>query len=219
MNARSQIFEIAVEGRQAEEAILSMFHAVLFHRTYGKFTYQKESSYSVGTVGYEDVDCDYIDHTYVRTASPLLDGLLRQEIAAFSDDLKRSAGLKSGQISLEFFQRRRTRWPFPPENIPWEVWTVRVEIVTLGNEQERQQWREKLGEVLSEKTLYVAEVMNRQEFVPKMPNYTDLELVFDTSYADVQPYLFKVCYSTASPGGQSVGLTTVRKLLKDTLAL
>jgi len=94
-----------------------------------------------------------------------------------------------------------------------------VEIVTLSNEQERQQWREKLGEVLSEKALYVAEVMNRQEFVPKMPNYTDLELVFDTSYADVQPYLFKVCYSTASPGGQSVGLTTVRKLLKDTLQI
>ena len=20
------------------------------------------------------------------------------------------------------------RWPFPPENIPWEVWTVRVEV-------------------------------------------------------------------------------------------
>ena len=35
---------------------------------------------------------------------------------------------RAGQISLEFFQRRRTRWPFPPENIPWEVWTVRVEV-------------------------------------------------------------------------------------------
>ena len=35
-------------------------------RTTGKFTYQLESSYSVGTVGYEDVDCDTIDHTYIR---------------------------------------------------------------------------------------------------------------------------------------------------------
>ena len=39
---------------------------ICFLRTTGKFTYQLESSYSVGTVGYEDVDCDTIDHTYVR---------------------------------------------------------------------------------------------------------------------------------------------------------
>ena len=34
--------------------------------------------------------------------------------------------------------------------------------------------------------------MNKPEFVPKMPNQSDLELVFDTSLQDVQPYLFKV---------------------------
>jgi len=72
--------------------------------------------------------------------------------------------------------------------------------------------------VLSEKTLYVAEVMNRADFVPKMPNYTELENVFDTSFGDVQPYLFKVDKSS-NIGGQNVGLTTVRKLLRDTLAL
>ena len=75
----------------------------------------------MGTVGYEDVDCDTIDHTFIRTASTGLDTLLRREVAAFSEELKKSSGVKSGQISLEFFQRKRTRWPFPPENIPWEV--------------------------------------------------------------------------------------------------
>ena len=39
-----------------------------------------------------------------------------------------------------------------------EVWTVRLEVASLTNEQERLQWKEKLGEVLSEKTLYVSEV-------------------------------------------------------------
>lgn len=219
MNARSHVFELAVEGWQAEEAILAIFHPVLFHRTTGKFTYQRESSYSVGTVGYEDVDCDCIDHTYVRTSSPGLDSLLRREVAAFSGQLKQSTGLRSGQISLEFFQRKRTRWPFPPENIPWEVWTVRLEVVSLANEHERLQWREKLGEVLSEKTLYVSEVMNKYEFVPKMPNSSDLELVFDTSFHDVQPHLFKVCYSTANVGSPGVGINMVRRLLRDTLAI
>ena len=75
----------------------------------------------MGTVGYEDVDCDTIDHTFIRTASTGLDTLLRREVASFSEELKKSSGVKSGQISLEFFQRKRTRWPFPPENIPWEV--------------------------------------------------------------------------------------------------
>ena len=34
-----------------------------------------------------------------------------------------------------------------------------VQVVNLANEHERLQWREKLGEVLSEKTLYVSEVI------------------------------------------------------------
>ena len=34
--------------------------------------------------------------------------------------------------------------------------------------------------------------MNKHEFLPKMPNKSDLELVFDPSFHDVQPYLFKV---------------------------
>ena len=92
-------------------------------RTTGKFTYQLESSYSVGTVGYEDVDCDSIDHTYIRTSSSSLDSFLRSGVTNFAEELKRTTGPghKAGQISLEFFQRKRTRWPFPPENIPWEV--------------------------------------------------------------------------------------------------
>jgi hypothetical protein len=55
-----------VEGRQVDEAVASIFHTVLFHRSLGKFSYKQEGSYSMGTVGYEDVDCDFIDFTYVR---------------------------------------------------------------------------------------------------------------------------------------------------------
>jgi autophagy-related protein 101 len=54
-----------VEGRQVDEAVASIFHTVLFHRSLGKFKYKQEGSYSVGTIGYEDVDCDFIDFTYV----------------------------------------------------------------------------------------------------------------------------------------------------------
>jgi len=220
MNARSQVFEIAVESRQVEEAVLSLFHTVLFHRTLGKFTYQKESSYFVGSIGYEDVDCDYIDHTYVRAQSPQLEATLRQEVQAFSNDLKQTDGgrnvSRSGQVSLEFYQKRRTRWPFSSDNIPWEVWTIRTDVVHFTNEQDRTRWQERVGEILSDKVIYIAEVMNRHDFVPKMPTQGDIELVFDTSFTDVQPYLFKITYSTSGPNSPSVG-TAVRKLFKDVL--
>lgn len=55
----------ALEGRQVEEAVSSLFHTLLFHRTLGKFHYKQEGNYCVGTVGYEDADCDFVDLTYV----------------------------------------------------------------------------------------------------------------------------------------------------------
>ena len=142
---------------------------MLFHRSFGKFTYQDASSYFIGTIGYEDVDCEYIDYTYLKAQSPQLDAALRQEVAAFSNDLRRVGqgagiagaaggdGLRGGQVSLEFYQKRR-RWPFAPENIPWEVWTIRTDLVHFVNEHDRQRWQEKVGEMLADKVMYIAEV-------------------------------------------------------------
>ena len=72
----------------------------------------------------------HIDYS-LRTSSPGLDSLLKREVSAFAEELKKSSGLKSGQISLEFFQRKRTRWPFPPENIPWEVGKPSILVMTV----------------------------------------------------------------------------------------
>ncbi|XP_033742369.1 autophagy-related protein 101-like [Pecten maximus] len=216
MNARSQVFELSVEGRQIEEVVSSVFHTLLLHRTLGKFHYKQEGSYSIGTVGVVDVDCDFLDFSYVRTASDDLDSSIQREIGVFRDTLREGPGC--GQISLEFYQKKRARWPFMAECIPWEVWTIKLETLTLANENERQVCREKLGEILAEKVMHVAEAMNRHEYVPKMPNQSELDLIFDTSYRDVQPYLFKISHQTTGPIPTSVG-TTMRKLLKDTLAL
>lgn len=158
-----------MEGRQVDEAVASIFHTVLFHRSLGKFRYKQEGSYSVGTVGYEDVDCDFIDFTYVCTchsylsmydlmlttllfclyqclyslfgllfqvccSSENLDQTLKKEISGFSEALRCNDGPGSGQISLEFFQKKKNRWPFQPECIPWEVWNVRLELIKLTTE-------------------------------------------------------------------------------------
>ncbi|KAH9366812.1 hypothetical protein HPB48_022095 [Haemaphysalis longicornis] len=174
-----------LEGRQVQEAVLSLFHTLLFHRTLGKFHYKREGSYSVGTVGFEDISCDFVDFTY---------------------------------IWLEFFQKRRTHWLLPTENIPWEVWSVRVNVLSLPNEQERQKQRSSLGEQLSEKVVAVAASLNRHQYLPRVPSQPDLELVFDTRYRDVQPYHFKVGLPDHWAVQQPVHGSTVRKLLKDTLA-
>ena len=65
-------------------------------------------------------------------------------------------------------------------------------------------------------TLYIAEVMNNHNYVPKMPNQTNQELIFDTSYSNVQPYLFKISHATSMPTSPSMG-TAVRRLIRDTL--
>ena len=61
------------ELRQIEEIVSAIFHTLLYHRSVGKFKYQRQegraSSYSVGVVGAADVDCDFIDYTYVRADS------------------------------------------------------------------------------------------------------------------------------------------------------
>lgn len=218
MNARSQVFELSMEGKQVDEAVASIFHTVLFHRSLGKFVYNDMGNYSIGTVGFTDVDCDFIDFTYVCCTSDSLDRTLKREISGFSELLRGNESTGTGQISLEFFQKKRSRWPFQAECIPWEVWTVRLELINLNSEDERQVCREKVGEMLSEKIVYITEIMNRHDYVPKMPHQSELELIFDTSYPDVQPYLFKFNYSTAGPPSTSLG-STMKRLIRETLAL
>jgi len=217
MNARSHVFELSVEGRQIEEVVASIFHSLFLHRTLGKFHYKQENRYTIGTLGWVDEDCDFVDFTYVKVASEQLDTYLKREIAGFRDALRDSETGGSGQIMLEFFEKKRA-WVLPDQVIPWEIWIVKLDVITLANERERQICREKVGEVLGEKIVTIAEIMNRHEIVPKMPNQSDSDSVFDTRFTDIQPYLNKISYQTTGSSTSSVG-TAMRKFIKDTLAL
>lgn len=83
MNCRSEILEVTVETRQVEEATLAVLHTILLHRSTGKFHYKKEGTYSIGTVGTVDIDCDFIDFTFVRVSSEELDRMLRKAVSEF----------------------------------------------------------------------------------------------------------------------------------------
>ena len=216
MNARSQEFEFTAEICQVEEVVLSVFHTLLFHRSTGKFHYKKEDSYKIGTIGYEDVDCRYVDCTYVRCSSDELDKCLRHHAAQFKEALKCMERHKNGSISIEFYQKRKNPWPFPTESVPWELWTVRMNILGLNSEADRMTVREKLTESLVEKMRSICEIVNRPEYIPKMPNEADLGNVFDDRYKDVQPYLHKISFQIGDTNADVTVGNTMRKLLKDT---
>nr|XP_046178872.1 autophagy-related protein 101-like [Oncorhynchus gorbuscha] len=217
MNCRSEALEVSVEGRQVDEAMLALLHTILLHRSTGKFHYKKEGTYSIGTVGTQDIDCDFIDFSFVRVSSDELDRAIRKAVGEFKDAMGNGTD-GMGQISLEFYQKKKSRWPFSDESIPWEVWSIKVNVVNLANEQERQICREKVGEKLGEKVINIVEVINRHEYLPKMPTQSEVDNVFDTSLKDVQPYLYKITFQITDTLGTSVS-TTMRRLIKDTLAL
>lgn len=218
MNARSHEFELCVEERQIEEVVCCIFHSLFLERTLGKFHYKQEGSYSVGSIGMVDVDCDFVNFTYIRLASDELDRRLKKTAAEFREELHRE-GSCSGQISLEFYHKKRPQWSFfSYDCTEWEIWTIKITTIVLANEHERQLHREKVSELLTEKMFYITQAVSRHEYVPKVPSQSELDFVFDTSFPDIQPYLFRISFLTNMTTSTSVG-TTMKKFIRDTLAL
>ena len=65
----------------------------------------------------------------------------------------------SFKITLEFYQKKKSRWVFKPEEIPWEIWTIKIEQMPLSSENERQFMREKLSDTLTERIFQITEIM------------------------------------------------------------
>lgn len=218
MNARSQVFEIMLEICQVEEVVCSLLHTLLFHRSTGKFQYQQQGSYTVGTVGFQDVHCNFVDVTYVRCSSDELHRQVSSCARQFKEILEQMDGQKTGQLTLEFYQKRKSPWPFPTESVPWEIWIFKFDVNPITTtEGERNTLREKLTESISDKIRTMCEIINQPEYIPKMPNEPDLSNVFDDQYRDVQPYLHKITFQPSSEyaAEMTVG-NTMRRLLKDT---
>uniref|UniRef100_A0A1B6IFL3 Autophagy-related protein 101 n=1 Tax=Homalodisca liturata TaxID=320908 RepID=A0A1B6IFL3_9HEMI len=204
MNAQTQTVQLQLEGYQVEEAVTSIFHTVLFHRTFGKFNYQPGGNYLEGTVGYSDVDCDFVDLTYVRCSSPKLDKNIRNKVSEFSEELRSSENNNSGEISLKFFRREKALWPFQSVCVPWEIWKLELDLVQLRHSQGQQLGREQLGELLTEKIASITKTITKTVYAPEVPSEpADLCLIFDVSYEDCQPYLHEVVH--VSPTSATLG--------------
>lgn len=219
MNARSQQFEFSCESRHVNEIVSTIFHTILMHRTTGKHTPKVDNpnAYTIGSIGFCDVDCDFLDYTYVQLNSSEVVQRVNQEIQAFTESLKIS---ESNKISLEFFTRKKRSWPlnFQSESIPWEIWTIKIELMQLSNENERQVLREKLSDLLSEKVRQIIEIMDKPDYTPKLQNQSQIDTIYDVDFKDIQPYLFRIYYSLDGAINQVSVSTTMKRMIKDALS-
>ena len=52
-------------------------------------------------------------------------------------------------------------------------------------------------ESLTEKVFYIVDVMNKHDYTPHLSG--DLDAIYDTSFPDCQPFLFKASYKPITP--------------------
>ena len=48
MNVRSYTLDFTVESQHVKDVLSSLFHTILFHRSFGNISYKKEGTYSIG---------------------------------------------------------------------------------------------------------------------------------------------------------------------------
>lgn len=126
MNIRNHLIEIQCNQRDVNDVAQALIHSVIFFRTHGKFNYKHEGSYSIGTLGFERAFCDHFDFTYVRCSSLPLVTRISNKVQEFADRI--TDNTHSGTITLEFYQKRPSRWPFNDSKIVWEQWNFKISI-------------------------------------------------------------------------------------------
>lgn len=205
MNIRSHLIEIQCGHKETTDVAQALVHSIIFFRTHGKFNYKHEGSYSIGTLGFEKVVCDHLDFSYVRCASSTLVNRINNKIQEFTDKLNENT--QSGTLSLEFYTKRPSRWPFNDSKIVWEVWNIKLVINTnsipltipasseFHHYQQRYSDTTRLEDVLGNKLLDIIKTVNSDKCsLPQMPTQPNLDNVFDTSHSELQPYLYNITY-------------------------
>ena len=236
MNVRNHLIEIQCTRRNVDDVAQALIHSILFFRTHGKFNYRHEGSFSIGTLGFEKAFCDNIDFNYVRCSSLPLVSRINNRIQEFVDQINEHT--HTGTLSLEFYTKKQTKWPFNDSKLVWELWYIKIIIIpratpaavanTLDrthslaatntnfnpftsdlhqNQRVTTESATKIEDQLSHKVLDIIKMVNDDRCaLPHMPPQSNLDSVFDTSFSDLQPYLFNLSYkvSEIAPSSHSM---------------
>eukprot|EP00116_Pleurobrachia_bachei_P013165 sb/3473427/ len=131
MNVRAYTLDFSVESQHVKEVLSSVFHTIILHRTFGKITYKKESTYSIGSLGVCDNDCNKIDFTYCSVNNQELAADIEKEVTQFHSELRGAVNAgqtRNGTIALEFYEKKKARWPFGGDVFTWEVNSIHIPI-------------------------------------------------------------------------------------------
>uniref|UniRef100_A0A0R3RW69 Autophagy-related protein 101 n=1 Tax=Elaeophora elaphi TaxID=1147741 RepID=A0A0R3RW69_9BILA len=79
-----------VDEHQVRDAISTVFHTILLHRSVPKMHYTSEINFQLGSIGVEEVDCSTLNLSYVRVNSPKLVSCLHEEIDSFVQCIRHS---------------------------------------------------------------------------------------------------------------------------------
>ncbi|PIC37408.1 hypothetical protein L5515_012738 [Caenorhabditis briggsae] len=127
MNIRQNELRLTVELRQVTDAVECVFHSLLLHRTLGRFQYNDEKTFSIGSIGIQEVNCEQIDMTYVRVNSTELAMCVDEDIRQFKYEVEEATcsgsiprrtptvgsptdsavPLLSAQIGLQFYTKSK----------------------------------------------------------------------------------------------------------------
>ena len=131
MNTQTYTIDIGVDMGEVEDVCLCLLHTILFHRTQGKFSFlQPEGTFTIGTVGYRDTECQNIDCVFVQNDSSELDRHIRKEVANLMQEMHRTTGLKHLVLSLEFYEKKRAMWLFPSEQVSYTITDLFISSIT-----------------------------------------------------------------------------------------
>uniref|UniRef100_A0A6G1SFL4 Autophagy-related protein 101 n=1 Tax=Aceria tosichella TaxID=561515 RepID=A0A6G1SFL4_9ACAR len=127
MNIRNHTIELQCNHKDVNDVTRALIHSIIFFRTHGKFNYKHEGSYSIGTLGFERAFCDRFDFNYIRCSSPSLTNRVNSKIQEFVDKVNEFT--HSALITVEFFTKRPSRWPFNDLKIVWEMWNIKFSLL------------------------------------------------------------------------------------------
>lgn len=195
MNTKNHIIEILCDYRQASDVAKAILHSIVFFRSSGKFTYKHESSYSIGSLGFQQVHCKSIDFTYIRSSSSALAATIDAKLFDLSKKLEERPGHTI--LLLEFYTKKSNRWPFNDTNTVWESWTLKIlspQLMIQNSFEVPIPSRANVEEALRLRMLDIVTLVNRDRPLPPTPTQSDLQNTFDVSYMDLQPYLFSISW-------------------------
>ncbi|KAL4003343.1 hypothetical protein ACH3XW_7220 [Acanthocheilonema viteae] len=244
MNARNHQFQLTVDEHQVRDAISTVFHTILLHRSVPKMHYTSEINFQLGSIGVEEVECSTLNLSYVRVNSPKLVTCLHEEIDSFVQFIRHSiesvtaprfyspppvsllthygTPLLNAKIDLEFYQKKKRSWPLSDYEIPWEIWQMQLGVVRIKEREYWERMREEVADSVSEIVLKACSLISRPQYMPQMPARSEVTSIFDTSFLECQPYLFRVVKHPLDSGQNTestlmtIGASAVKKMLRDT---